>query len=566
MKTQYFNPRISKSISLTGLLVILVCASIVSGCGSSSSGWKKAEAINTIEAYQEFLDSNPSEELAAAALGKIDTLSYLRAKEEHTISAYERYVRQFPKGAFFDEVSQRLEKLFYYQRTEAENSLNGYDDFLSRFPNGVFAGEARRRREQLYFNQQISNAHTITAYQLYLQQYPDGTYADSAKIRIERLTYENANSVDSIKEYLDYLKRYPEGTFKADALARIDLCTFREANKEGTIDAFENYLRQYPQGIYTAAAQHRIATLVEAFQQARVVRVAVEQLYYQSNRLGMKDDLTGVSLPIESLTRRLLSEHANITAVGPDAKSYGATLNIHTEGIALGKDYRTDSLHYTGASFSGTLAFDMLGYPSFKREFSVTMEPPVSSTPIRNSTSGLSAPFPKVFRDQESFLAKLVELLYKIYGTRALVSVMRDADEQVRANALDVAGALKVDGAFTSAVNALRDNNFPVRQRASLALGLYRDDRAVEPLVRNLEEILDFDWIKEESESCREKAAVALGMIGSTRAIKPLIGALREPSMKVRREAAVALKKITTKDFGEDYDAWLKWWEGQTKQ
>ncbi|GEM_PF-7016527 len=544
---------------LFGLIAVL--SGILAGCASSSSEWKKTLAVNTLDAYKEFLASYPSDEHTQDARGKIDTLSYMLVKDKLTIASFEQYLRDFPDGKFSTEAAQRLEKLYFYQKTEKGNTVSAYDDFLIRFPNGVFASEAKARREELYFNQVISAENTIPSYDLYLQEYPNGTFADSARYRIERITYEGIKAADTETLYLDYLKRYPDGTFKADALARVELCAFRDANKVRSIDAYEKYIRLYPQGTYTAIAIHNISTQAEAYREAKVVRVMVNQSYYQKNPDGSKDALTGISLPIESLSRRLLTDHAGRTAVGPDAKSYAATLTINTEGIALGKDYGTDTMHYTGASFNGTLTLELLGYPSVKRSFSSIIEP--SATQVANSSNGTSAPFQKVYKSENSFLPRLLELMYKIYGVQAVISALRDADEDVRLSALSVCGAFQIPQAFTAVLASLRDNNFPVRQQAALTLGMYRDERAVDPLVKNLQEILDFDWIKDESDKAREKAAIGLGMIGNPKAVKPLIGSLKDPSPSVRKEVITALKKITKQNFNNDVDAWSKWWDGE---
>ncbi|MBI5214831.1 MAG: HEAT repeat domain-containing protein [Ignavibacteriae bacterium] len=552
-------------IVIVAVALHVLLASLLNGCASSTTGWKEAQAINTLEAYQNFLDSNPSEELADSARWKIDTLSFLRAKEEHTISSYDRYLRQFPRGEFAQEVNERLEKLFFHKQTEAENSVNGYDDFLQRFPNGVFANEARSRREHLYFNTQIRTANTVTAYESYLKDYPDGKYADSARAMIEFLSFEELKNEDVDSVYLNYLKRYPDGAFKADALGRIELIAFRKANKEQTIEAYEEYIRQYPQGMYVEVAKHNIEDIALAYRQAKIVQVIATQLFYQKNADGDSSAITGVSLPIESLTRRLLSEHANVTAVGPDAKSFSATLNVKTAGVALGSAYGTELMHYTGASLSGKLSFDLPGYPSFKRVFARTIEPPQLSSPVQNSTNGTSAPFAKVFKANGSYIPKLIELMYKLYGASALSSMLHDNDEDVRSAAIEVCGDLKIQPTFNGVMSLLRDNNFTVRQRAALALGKYKDANAVDALVRSLQEVLDFDWIKEQSAQVRQSAAIALGMIGSSEAVKPLISALKDPSMDVRREATRSLVKITSNNFGGEYDAWMKWYEEQKK-
>jgi HEAT repeat protein len=92
---------------------------------------------------------------------------------------------------------------------------------------------------------------------------------------------------------------------------------------------------------------------------------------------------------------------------------------------------------------------------------------------------------------------------------------------------------------------------------AARTLGEIKDRRAVEPLMALL---------KDEEEDVRDTAAYALGLLGDERGIEPLIGCLQDPHEAVRREAAGALKTITGQDFGQDYDRWKQWWEGQKER
>lgn len=45
--------------------------------------------------------------------------------------------------------------------------------------------------------------------------------------------------------------------------------------------------------------------------------------------------------------------------------------------------------------------------------------------------------------------------------------------------------------------------------------------------------------------------------------MEPLIAALGDEIKDVGKEAALALKAITGKDFGKDPPKWQKWWEGK---
>lgn len=71
--------------------------------------------------------------------------------------------------------------------------------------------------------------------------------------------------------------------------------------------------------------------------------------------------------------------------------------------------------------------------------------------------------------------------------------------------------------------------------------------------------------LDDKDRSLRERAAVLLGKSGEKKAGGPLIDALLDKDWQVRGKAAMALKMITERDFGEDYSEWKKWWE-ETKE
>jgi hypothetical protein len=77
---------------------------------------------------------------------------------------------------------------------------------------------------------------------------------------------------------------------------------------------------------------------------------------------------------------------------------------------------------------------------------------------------------------------------------------------------------------------------------------------SVEPLI---------DALKDKEPLVRQRAAWVLGEIKDPRAIEPLIGALKDDDFIVRGNAASALRRITKKDFGKDPGKWQRWWDGQ---
>lgn len=120
---------------------------------------------------------------------------------------------------------------------------------------------------------------------------------------------------------------------------------------------------------------------------------------------------------------------------------------------------------------------------------------------------------------------------------------------RVERNAVDTLRKIG-EPAVEPLIRALKHKDVYVRENAAKALGMIRDERAVEPLIRVVLE--DVDWedrrmaakalvkigkpsvellipaLKDWDKDVREIAAEALGEIGDKRAVQPLIHALKD--------------------------------------
>lgn len=198
-------------------------------------------------------------------------------------------------------------------------------------------------------------------------------------------------------------------------------------------------------------------------------------------------------------------------------------------------------------------------------------------------------------------------------AVNTLVNILKDEFSGVRKNAAEALGKIKDKRAVESLIYILKDNNVDVREKAVWALGEIMDIQAVVPLIIALEDedssvrwesakalgkIKDrraveslIEALNDEVEGVRSGPAWALGEIKDKKAIKPLIiafkskdimvqgkiayalikigkpvvkpliDALKDEDFSVRWNAKVTLEEITKQSFGEDYNAWLKWWE-----
>jgi len=138
--------------------------------------------------------------------------------------------------------------------------------------------------------------------------------------------------------------------------------------------------------------------------------------------------------------------------------------------------------------------------------------------------------FLEAFVSQDDFAVIALEPLIKaLHG---------DNYWMVRRNAVITLGKIGGKRAVEPLIKALEDKNRYVNYRATTALGDIGDKRAVEPLIKALED---------NDEDDRDSTAIALGKIGDKRVVEPLIKALEDKEEYVRQSAAKALR-----DLGDD--------------
>jgi hypothetical protein len=59
----------------------------------------------------------------------------------------------------------------------------------------------------------------------------------------------------------------------------------------------------------------------------------------------------------------------------------------------------------------------------------------------------------------------------------------------------------------------------------------------------------------------RAAAARGLSAVRDPEAVEALIGALKDSDSRVQAAAATSLKQLTKQEFGNDPEAWQKWWD-----
>jgi HEAT repeat protein len=168
----------------------------------------------------------------------------------------------------------------------------------------------------------------------------------------------------------------------------------------------------------------------------------------------------------------------------------------------------------------------------------------------------------------------------------------KDPDANVRVLALEALGRSKDGSQIAPLIVGLKDPDAKVRRTAARFLGVtdsssgadihileslmaaLRSDKDPEVRINSMRSIAALDKmqvpsllaaLKDQDATVRGAAITLFGEMGDRRSIGPLIAAMEDQPISVRRPIAAALKKITSQDFGMDYQAWSKWWAAQEK-
>jgi len=96
-------------------LVIVFALSLLSlsGCSREKSDWRSAQAADTAESYQQFIDSHPDSTLVANARERLAQLAeekdWRAAAQVDSLEAYQKFLTQYPQGHWAREAQVRME-------------------------------------------------------------------------------------------------------------------------------------------------------------------------------------------------------------------------------------------------------------------------------------------------------------------------------------------------------------------------------------------------------------------------------------------------------------------------
>jgi hypothetical protein len=120
-------------------LVTVFALSLLSlaGCSREKSDWRSAQAADTAESYQQFIDSHPDSTLVTSARERLAQLAeetdWRAAAGLDSLDAYRKFLAQYPQGHWAREAQVRIDN---FASTGAASAAAGGSGIASAPPPG----------------------------------------------------------------------------------------------------------------------------------------------------------------------------------------------------------------------------------------------------------------------------------------------------------------------------------------------------------------------------------------------------------------------------------------------
>ncbi len=156
----------------------------------------------------------------AVALPGCAGRAWRNAREQDSITAYHRFLRDYPDSSFGAEARARLE----LARIRKKPTRDSYESFTRKFSDPALAAELLPYVEESYFRHARA-VGTVAAYREFLEVFPAGTLARRAE---GNLAYVEAGGFgQDVGALADFARRHPESDYAAEARRSVETVDLR---------------------------------------------------------------------------------------------------------------------------------------------------------------------------------------------------------------------------------------------------------------------------------------------------------------------------------------------------
>ncbi|GJM28226.1 MAG: hypothetical protein DHS20C17_08610 [Cyclobacteriaceae bacterium] len=161
------------------------------------AAFTRAAELNTVEAFQFFIDQYNNAPQLANAISRRDQLAFEIASEQNTYASYQQFIEQYPESHQVSMAQDRYDLLVFQSKT-ANGKLQHFIEFLEQHPNTPYRDQAEW---------QILQLSTLDddpgSYLSFKRDYPESKHVrviDNILYHLDKEAFMNSNQVsDSLK-------------------------------------------------------------------------------------------------------------------------------------------------------------------------------------------------------------------------------------------------------------------------------------------------------------------------------------------------------------------------------
>jgi TolA-binding protein len=332
------------------LVVILLGGAL----GCAASGWRRAQAADSAEAYRAFLRDHPNAPAAEAALLALGDQEFEVASEQHTVLAFKRFLEEFPDHPRSSDARALLEGL-RFNAAKQKGTADGWRQFLADHPRGAHKAEAERALAEAEFSQ-LDPGTASGELQRLVREHPDDPRRSELQTRLDDDAFAAAQK-DGAFGLFSYLREFPGGAHRERAHAAL-----LGLKLEGLVHSGQTALARAELGRspLAPALAHVADALEAAEEEERLLRGAELRLRLAlvGHYLRSVDDLVRALSAPDPLDRwqaaEELGQHVNIAVIDPLLSAFRSARNPLIRQRAL------DSLaHVLGALPKGVADYEV---------------------------------------------------------------------------------------------------------------------------------------------------------------------------------------------------------------
>lgn len=169
------------------------------------SAYNDAALINSIDAYQKYIDTYPNAEQNNLAVKSRDKIAYSIAFNKNTINSFDYFITTYPQAIQIPDAVFKRDSIVYINVLKI-NTVASFDDFISKYPNSSFKPEAVSLRDNIAFKMCESD-NTSKSYLDFIKSYPNSDLYDKAKYRYQFLLVNEIDLHNDVEGYINLFER-----------------------------------------------------------------------------------------------------------------------------------------------------------------------------------------------------------------------------------------------------------------------------------------------------------------------------------------------------------------------